>query len=66
MVGIGHRYPSVLLSEPDQLLLDAPTNHLDAESVEWLEKHLADYKRAVLADAASKCAAALPQRRQPR
>ncbi|RNE49669.1 energy-dependent translational throttle protein EttA [Corynebacterium alimapuense] len=39
----------LLLSEPDLLLLDEPTNHLDAESVEWLEKHLADYKGAVLA-----------------
>ena len=39
----------LLLSEPDLLLLDEPTNHLDAESVLWLEKHLADYKGAVLA-----------------
>ncbi|MCH6196921.1 energy-dependent translational throttle protein EttA [Corynebacterium mastitidis] len=39
----------LLLSEPDLLLLDEPTNHLDAESVQWLEKHLQDYKGAVLA-----------------
>ena len=39
----------LLLAEPDLLLLDEPTNHLDAESVLWLEKHLADYKGAVLA-----------------
>src|ERR1700752_4042881 len=39
----------LLLSKPDLLLLDEPTNHLDAESVLWLEKHLADYKGAVLA-----------------
>jgi ATP-binding cassette ChvD family protein len=39
----------LLLSEPDLLLLDEPTNHLDAESVLWLEKHLADYKGAILA-----------------
>jgi energy-dependent translational throttle protein EttA len=39
----------LLLSAPDLLLLDEPTNHLDAESVAWLEKHLADYKGAVVA-----------------
>ena len=39
----------LLLSEPDLLLLDEPTNHLDAESVQWLERHLQNYKGAVLA-----------------
>lgn len=39
----------LLLSEPDILLLDEPTNHLDAESVEWLEKHLQQYKGTVIA-----------------
>jgi len=39
----------LLLKQPDILLLDEPTNHLDAESVAWLEKHLADYKGAVVA-----------------
>jgi sulfate-transporting ATPase len=34
----------LLLSKPDVLLLDEPTNHLDAESVEWLEKHLREFK----------------------
>jgi energy-dependent translational throttle protein EttA len=38
----------LLLSQPDLLLLDEPTNHLDAESVAWLERHLADYKGAVV------------------
>ncbi|MBT9290563.1 energy-dependent translational throttle protein EttA [Prosthecodimorpha staleyi] len=38
----------LLLSEPDLLLLDEPTNHLDAESVAWLEKHLREFKGAVL------------------
>ena len=38
----------LLLEAPDMLLLDEPTNHLDAESVAWLEKHLQDYKGAVL------------------
>ena len=39
----------LLLEEPDLLLLDEPTNHLDAESVAWLEKHLKEYKGAILA-----------------
>jgi sulfate-transporting ATPase len=39
----------VLLMAPDLLLLDEPTNHLDAESVGWLERHLKDYKGAVIA-----------------
>ncbi|HVR05427.1 MAG TPA: energy-dependent translational throttle protein EttA, partial [Solirubrobacteraceae bacterium] len=39
----------LLLRAPDLLLLDEPTNHLDAESVAWLERHLAEYKGAVVA-----------------
>ena len=39
----------LLLREPDILLLDEPTNHLDAESVQWLERHLQDYKGTVIA-----------------
>jgi energy-dependent translational throttle protein EttA len=39
----------ILLEKPDLLLLDEPTNHLDAESVNWLERHLADYKGTVVA-----------------
>lgn len=39
----------LLLQKPDILLLDEPTNHLDAESVEWLERHLHDYKGTVIA-----------------
>ena len=39
----------LLLTQPDILLLDEPTNHLDAESVQWLEKHLQDYKGTVIA-----------------
>ncbi|MBP7463309.1 MAG: ATP-binding cassette domain-containing protein, partial [Bacteroidales bacterium] len=34
----------LLLKQPDVLLLDQPTNHHDAESVEWLEMHLQQYK----------------------
>src|SRR5829696_3606801 len=39
----------LLLSQPDLLLLDEPTNHLDAESVDWLERHLAEYRGTVVA-----------------
>ncbi len=39
----------ILLQEPDILLLDDPTNHLDAESIEWLEQHLQQYKGTVIA-----------------
>jgi len=39
----------LLLSQPDMLLLDEPTNHLDAESVQWLERHLAEYKGTIVA-----------------
>ncbi len=39
----------LLLTQPDILLLDEPTNHLDAESVQWLEKHLQQYKGTVIA-----------------
>src|SRR5687768_3047028 len=39
----------LLLQQPDLLLLDAPTNRLDAESVQWLESHLASYPGCVLA-----------------
>src|SRR5438094_4000243 len=39
----------LLLQEPDILLLVEPTNHLDAESVEWLEKHLQQYAGTVIA-----------------
>ncbi|HEY1539311.1 MAG TPA: energy-dependent translational throttle protein EttA [Solirubrobacteraceae bacterium] len=39
----------LLLRAPDLLLLDEPTNHLDAESVDWLERHLADYKGTIVA-----------------
>ncbi|GHU86207.1 energy-dependent translational throttle protein EttA [Bacteroidia bacterium] len=39
----------LLLQEPDILLLDEPTNHLDAESIQWLERHLQEYKGTVIA-----------------
>ena len=39
----------LLLSKPDMLLLDDPTNHLDAESVRWLERYLEQYPGTVIA-----------------
>ena len=38
----------ILLMRPDALLLDEPSNHLDIESIIWLEKFLHDYEGAVL------------------
>lgn len=38
----------LLLSKPDILLLDEPTNHLDIITVEWLEKYLKEYPKAVV------------------
>ncbi|MCI6323498.1 MAG: energy-dependent translational throttle protein EttA [Bacteroidales bacterium] len=38
----------LLLQQPDILLLDAPTNHLDAESIDWLEQHLQQYAGTVI------------------
>ena len=39
----------LLLSAPDLLLLGEPTNHLDAESVAWLERFLEAYRGTVIA-----------------
>ncbi|MBS1965847.1 MAG: energy-dependent translational throttle protein EttA [Chloroflexi bacterium SZAS-1] len=39
----------LLLTEPDILLLDEPTNHLDVGALDWLEKHLQQYKGTVIA-----------------
>ncbi len=39
----------LLLQNPDVLLLDVPTNHLDTESVQWLEQHLNQYAGTVIA-----------------
>ena len=38
----------ILLMRPDAMLLDEPSNHLDIESLIWLEKFLKEYDGAVL------------------
>lgn len=38
----------LLLSKPDILLLDEPTNHLDIATIEWLERYLNDYPKALV------------------
>ena len=38
----------VLLQEPDLLLLDEPSNHLDITATEWLEGVLRDYRGTVV------------------
>src|SRR4029078_4832883 len=39
----------LLVQQPDLVLLDEPTKHLDAGSVQWREGHLASYRGALLA-----------------
>src|SRR5205807_9793656 len=38
----------ILLMRPDALLLDEPSNHLDLESLIWLEGFLKSYEGALL------------------
>jgi len=38
----------ILLKKPDVILLDEPTNHMDIESIQWLEQFLIDSGRAVI------------------
>ncbi len=38
----------ILLMRPDVMLLDEPSNHLDLESLIWLEKFLKDYEGMLL------------------
>lgn len=37
-----------LISPVDLLILDEPTNHIDNDTVEWLEKHLSHYTKALI------------------
>ena len=39
---------ALLVREPDILLLDVPTNHLDIKAVDWLEGYLKNYKGSLL------------------
>ncbi|MDP4595322.1 MAG: ATP-binding cassette domain-containing protein [Beijerinckiaceae bacterium] len=38
----------ILLMRPDAMLLDEPSNHLDLESLIWLEQYLKDYEGALI------------------
>ncbi|RII32154.1 ABC transporter ATP-binding protein [Clostridium chromiireducens] len=38
----------ILLQNPDILLLDEPSNHLDLDTMEWLEVYLKEYKGIVI------------------
>ncbi|MFP5452488.1 MAG: ABC-F family ATP-binding cassette domain-containing protein [Thermoleophilia bacterium] len=38
----------MLLGSPELLLLDEPTNHLDVEGVDWLARHLASRRGALI------------------
>ncbi|MDA3847622.1 MAG: ABC-F family ATP-binding cassette domain-containing protein [Vallitaleaceae bacterium] len=38
----------ILLESPDLLLLDEPSNHLDMDSIEWLEDFLKQYEGTVM------------------
>ena len=38
----------LLLEAPEMLLLDEQTNHLDAETIAWLQQHLIEYKGTIL------------------
>ena len=38
----------ILLQKPDLILLDEPTNHIDIESVQWLEDFLINSAKAVI------------------
>lgn len=39
---------AALIAPVDLLILDEPTNHIDNDTVDWLEKHLEKYSKALL------------------
>lgn len=39
---------AALIAPVDLLILDEPTNHIDNDTVDWLEKHLEKYTKALL------------------
>lgn len=41
-------FAKLLMTKPDLLILDEPTNHMDIEIIEWLEGYLRQYQGAVL------------------
>ncbi len=41
-------FAKLLMTKPDLLILDEPTNHMDIEIIEWLEDYLKKYVGAVL------------------
>jgi ATP-binding cassette subfamily F protein 3 len=38
----------ILFAKPDLILLDEPTNHMDIESIQWLEDFLINSAKAVV------------------
>jgi len=39
---------AALITDVDLLILDEPTNHIDNQTIDWLEKYLAKYNKALL------------------
>ena len=38
----------LILSKPDLLILDEPTNHIDIDTIEWLEDYLKNYDKSII------------------
>lgn len=41
-------FMKLLLSKPDILIMDEPTNNLDINAIEWLENYLQNYSKAII------------------